>query len=330
MRDSARRAGCCCAGVRWRRVGRWRSGRGRRRQRTHRWRVGAPVSRRGRVRLLDRSSAPRRVPGRTDEQRVEVIASLRRLWMTGAEIAECLRMALSTVSGILTRIGLGSSPQPLSALPSGRALGRIGQVDADTERPATVAPGSARAALAGSSCTSASTTRPASRTSKSSTTRRPHRGRFPQTRSRVLQSTRDRGTARDDPNGNPYRSALHRDRVPGAQAQAPTHSPLPASHQRQGRALCEDPPRRLDVRRRLPLISRTQAVLPRLGRLVQHPTTHTAHSATSRPSLASTSRTTWSGSTASPPSSRPTCRRTGLLSPTLPQPRGAAARLGGA
>jgi transposase InsO family protein len=57
--------------------------------------------------LLDRSSAPAFVANRTEEHRVEVIAALRRLRMTGAEIAECLEMALSTVSGILTRIGLG-------------------------------------------------------------------------------------------------------------------------------------------------------------------------------------------------------------------------------
>jgi transposase InsO family protein len=48
--------------------------------------------------LLDRSSAPALVANRTDERRVE---------MTAAEIAETLDMALSTVSGILTRIGLG-------------------------------------------------------------------------------------------------------------------------------------------------------------------------------------------------------------------------------
>jgi len=57
--------------------------------------------------LLDRSSAPMAVANRTDERRIEVIAALRRLRMTGAEIAECLGMALSTVSGILTRIGMG-------------------------------------------------------------------------------------------------------------------------------------------------------------------------------------------------------------------------------
>jgi len=57
--------------------------------------------------LADRCSAPASVPSRTDEARVALIASLRRLRMTGAEIAETLAMPASTVSGILTRIGLG-------------------------------------------------------------------------------------------------------------------------------------------------------------------------------------------------------------------------------
>jgi transposase InsO family protein len=57
--------------------------------------------------LLDRSSAPMVVANRTDERRVEAIAALRRVRLTGAEIAEVLEMALSTVSGILTRIGMG-------------------------------------------------------------------------------------------------------------------------------------------------------------------------------------------------------------------------------
>ncbi len=61
----------------------------------------------GEVGLLDRPSAPRTVANRTDERRIEAIAALRRLRMTGAEIAECLQMALSTVSGVLARIGLG-------------------------------------------------------------------------------------------------------------------------------------------------------------------------------------------------------------------------------
>jgi transposase InsO family protein len=57
--------------------------------------------------LVDRSSAPRSVANRTDKQRVEAIAALRRLRMTAPEIADVLGMAVSTVSGILTRIGLG-------------------------------------------------------------------------------------------------------------------------------------------------------------------------------------------------------------------------------
>ena len=57
--------------------------------------------------LVDRSSAPRNSPSRVPEERVQVITALRRLRMTGAEIAECLTMPLSTVSGILARVGMG-------------------------------------------------------------------------------------------------------------------------------------------------------------------------------------------------------------------------------
>ena len=57
--------------------------------------------------MLDRSSAPQLVANRTDEHAVQVIAALRRLRFTGAEIAELLGRPLSTVSGILQRIGMG-------------------------------------------------------------------------------------------------------------------------------------------------------------------------------------------------------------------------------
>jgi transposase len=57
--------------------------------------------------LLDRPSAPATVANRTCERRVQAIAALRRLRFTGPEIAETLGMPLSTVSGILTRIGMG-------------------------------------------------------------------------------------------------------------------------------------------------------------------------------------------------------------------------------
>src|SRR5215210_2250505 len=84
-----------------------------------RWRVA------GRDGLHDRSSAPVTVANRTDERRIEAIAALRRLRLTGAEIAEVLGMALSTVSGVLTRIGMGK-------------LGRLGLEPAqryERERP---------------------------------------------------------------------------------------------------------------------------------------------------------------------------------------------------
>jgi transposase InsO family protein len=57
--------------------------------------------------LLDRSSAPKRVANRTEPGRIAVIAKLRGLRMTAAEIAETLQMPRSTVSGILARIGMG-------------------------------------------------------------------------------------------------------------------------------------------------------------------------------------------------------------------------------
>jgi transposase InsO family protein len=79
----------------------------------------------GELGLLDRSSAPSSIPHRTGEERVQAIAALRRLRFTGTEIAETLGMALSTVSGILTRIGMGK-------------LGRLGLEPAvryERERP---------------------------------------------------------------------------------------------------------------------------------------------------------------------------------------------------
>jgi transposase InsO family protein len=57
--------------------------------------------------LADRSSAPKRVANRTDERTVQVIVALRRLRFTGPEIAELLDRALSTVSAVLKRIGMG-------------------------------------------------------------------------------------------------------------------------------------------------------------------------------------------------------------------------------
>src|SRR5438128_9649030 len=135
----------------------------------------------GELGLYDRSSAPRRVANRTAPERIEAIAKLRRLRFTAAEIAETLGMALSTVSGILQRIGMGrlgrlGLEQPLRYEASrpgellhidikqlGRIQGGVGKRWRDglqhhytprrTTRPATCA-----APSAGSTSTSVSTT----------------------------------------------------------------------------------------------------------------------------------------------------------------------------
>jgi transposase InsO family protein len=67
--------------------------------------------------LVDRSSVPDHQPTRTGPDRVAAIAALRRVRLTAAQIAMALQMPLSTVSGILTAIGLGklSRLEPLEA-----------------------------------------------------------------------------------------------------------------------------------------------------------------------------------------------------------------------
>jgi len=65
-----------------------------------RWRAGDRQ-------LLDRSSAPKRVPRRTPRAVEALIERLRRLLMTSTRIAAELRMAVSTVCAVLSRLGLG-------------------------------------------------------------------------------------------------------------------------------------------------------------------------------------------------------------------------------
>ena len=96
------RRAAAAAGVSVRTAAKWRA----------RWRAE------GEQGLLDRSSRPRAQPRRTPPDRVEAIVHLRRLRITAAEIAELLGMALSTVSLILKRVGLGrrSRLQPLEPI----------------------------------------------------------------------------------------------------------------------------------------------------------------------------------------------------------------------
>ena len=142
----------------------------------------------GEAGLLDRSSAPKRVPHRTPSLRVEAIVALRRLRMTAAEIAELLSMALSTVSAVLRRVGLGKlsrldPPEPpnryeharpgallhLDVKKLGRILSPGHRVVAHRRSQKKI--GSKRLGAAGwESCTSASTTPPGWPTPKSCAT----------------------------------------------------------------------------------------------------------------------------------------------------------------
>src|SRR5919205_2349658 len=75
--------------------------------------------------LVDRSSAPKTVANRTDEQTVATICALRRLRFSGPELAELLELPASTVSAVLKRCGMGK-------------LGRLGLEPAqryERERP---------------------------------------------------------------------------------------------------------------------------------------------------------------------------------------------------
>jgi leucine-zipper of insertion element IS481 len=147
--------------------------------------------------LLDRSSACHVLANRTDERRIEAIAALRRLRFTGPEIAELLDMPVSTVSGILTRIGMGrlgrlgleAAQRYERARPGELIHVDVKSSGGSLAAPGTASPARARGAMppaasptprgvgaarpAGSSCTSRSMTPPGWPTPRSSAMRRP-------------------------------------------------------------------------------------------------------------------------------------------------------------
>ena len=150
----------------------------------------------GELGLFDRSSAPRSIPHRTSEQRIQAIAALRRLRFTGPEIAETLGMALSTVSGILQRVGMGKlgrlGLEPAVRYERARPgelihidVKKLGRIEGGvgkrfglgfarvTGRPrGPTPPASDGSCTAGNTCTSRSMTAPASPTQRSSTTKK--------------------------------------------------------------------------------------------------------------------------------------------------------------
>jgi len=193
--------------------------------------------------LCDRSSEPRSVPQRTPEERVAAIAVLRRLRMTGAEIAEALEMALSTVSAVLGRIGLGKlsrlePPEPPNRYERARP-GELIHVDgqeagADRARSGTPDDGQAHPPRQGRRLG----VRPRLRRRRHAPGLRrgpsrregDERSRPPEAGARLLSSPRRLGRAGDDRQRPRLRLDRPRDRLPGDGHPPPAHPPLPTAH----------------------------------------------------------------------------------------------------
>ncbi len=291
--------------------------------------------------LLDRSSAPWSIPHRTSEQRIQAIALLRRLRFTGPEIAECLGMALSSVSGVLTTIGMGKlgrlglepavryerarpgelihidvkklgriiQPGHRSPASASRALRRIRLTDAGSETPA------------GSTSTSRSMTAPAWPTPRSWATRRQslswHSSDEPLLSSAATGSpwsSCSQTTAADiarsftQSPAAPSRSATS--------ARAPT-APRPTARQSGSSAPCSA------AGPTVPSTAIAANATPPLtaGSGTTTINENTQRSATNPRSPASASEPTYSGLTPSPPSSAQPSSLRGRSTPNFPQAR---------
>ena len=237
----------------------------------------------GEVGLHDRSSAPRRVANRTAPERIDAIRKLRRLRFTAAEIAEVLGMALTTVSGILTRLGIGQARpdrprarRALRALTSRRARARRRQeARTDPGRRGKASPRRYPAALQPQVHRCRRQRAPQRRLGvRAYRRRRPQpaclrrgapprasrdRGRLSRTRSRLLRSLRDHGRA--PPNRQRRLLLRHAPRtgLPTPRHPPPAHTALPATNKRESGALHSHPARRLGIRRHLSLEPRTHS-----------------------------------------------------------------------
>jgi transposase len=215
---------------------------------------------------------------RTPEDRVRLIAAMRRLRLTAAEISEPLGMALSTVSGILTRLGLGrlgrlGLEQPLRCERSRPGelvhidVKRLGRIEGGADKGAFASerrqrynpapsdlegqappPGRLRIRARLRRRLQSSDLRggPLRRTGRDSR-------RLPAPRARLLPSPRDQGRAPPDRQRRRLRLRPARARLPQARHQAQPDPSLPAPDKRQSRALHPHPRCGLGLRRDLPL-----------------------------------------------------------------------------
>ena len=255
--------------------------------------------------------------------------------MTAAEIAECLGMALSTVSRWLKRIGLGKRsrlepPEPPNRYERKRPgelihvdvkkLGRI----ASRRRPpghrqsAPAVARSGRRRLGGAGLG----VRPRLRRRRHppglrrGARRRARRDAPPASCERAVAWFSSMGITVErvmSDNGSCYRSHVHAPGLPRARAPPPAHPALPAAHQRQGRALHPDAPEPLGLRSHLRHLGRAHRGPPRLAHPLQlHPTTRLPRPQAARSSARRAGTTSWVA-TASRRS-----RRTGSSSIAIP------------
>ena len=263
--------------------------------------------------LLDRSSAPGRVPHRTSQLRVAAIEALRRLRMTGAEIAELLKMPLSTVGAVLQRIGLGKLSRLDPLEPPNRyersrpgellhvdikKLGRIltpgHRVTGDRRSRKKVGP--KRLGAAGWEFVHVCV---------DDATRLAYAEVLPDERGETAAGFLRRAVAWFNSMGiQPERVLsdnwrllpLPRPRrcLPRARPQGQVHAPLPAQDERQSRALHQDAHLPLGLRRDLRHLSRTHPSPARLAHPLQlHPTTRRPQPPTTRSSTQRAEQPDW-------------------------------------
>ena len=239
----------------------------------------------GEAGLVDGSSAPRSIPHRTSDKRVVAIVALRRLGMTAAEISECLLMPVSTVSAVLTRIGLGKRSglepvEPVNRYERKRPgellhidvkkLGRIG-------RPGHRVTGNRRKRSRGIGweyvhvCVDDATR---ARLRRGTRGRESHYSdRVSTPRNLPLPRSRHPRPGCDDRQRLLLPGDHPRPRVQSTQDQAHTHPPLPSPNERQSRAFHPHHARRLGLRRHLRQLTPTHSCPPRLASFLQSPTT---------------------------------------------------------
>ena len=242
--------------------------------------------------LTDRSSAPGAVPHRTSDDRVQAIASLRRLRMTAAEIAECLSMPLSTVSAVLARVGLGKlsrlePPEPANRYER-KQPGELLHID--IKKLGRIR-GGAGHRITGNRSRQASSSHSARTTGweyvhvcVDDATRLAYVEVLADEKATTAIGFLRRAVAHFAAHGiqvervhDRQRLRLRLDRARARlqepRDQTPPHPALPAAHQRQSRTLHPHHARRLGLRSHLQQLRRTPPSPQWLARLLQSPTT---------------------------------------------------------